>query len=63
MKIIADTNLLLRFFVGDDPAQYQLALEAMEQAESVVMPNVALCEFASFLRSSYGTSRGTSRRQ
>lgn len=57
MKIIADTNLLLRFFVADDPAQYQLALEVMEQAESVVVPNVALCEFAWVLRSSYGTSR------
>ena len=57
MRIIADTNLLLRFFVADDPAQYQLALEVMEEAESVVVPNVALCEFAWVLRSSYGTSR------
>ena len=57
MKIIADTNLLLRFFVGDDPAQYKLALEIMEQAETVVVPNVALCEFAWVLRSRYGTSR------
>ena len=57
MKIIADTNLLLRFFVGDDPAQYKLALESMEQAKAVVVPNVALCEFAWVLRTRYGTSR------
>lgn len=57
MRIIADTNVLLRFFVGDDPAQYQVALQTMEQAKAVVVPNVALCEFAWVLRTSYGASR------
>lgn len=57
MKIIADTNLLLRFVVSDDPVQYNLALEILEKAESVVVTNVALCELAWVLRSRYGASR------
>ena len=57
MRIIADTNLLLRLIVSDDPAQYKLALEIMGQAEAVVVTNVVLCEFAWVLRTSYGASR------
>jgi len=57
VKIIADTNLLLRFVVSDDPVQYKLALEIMEQAEAIVVSNVALCEFAWVLRTRYGASR------
>lgn len=57
MKIIADTNVLLRFVLGDDPEQYELALEAMENAEAVVVTNHALCEMAWVLRSRYGVSR------
>jgi predicted nucleic-acid-binding protein len=57
VKVIADTNLLLRFFVGDDLAQYKLAVEIMERAKAVMVPNVVLCEFAWVLRSRYGTSR------
>ncbi|MGC1462145.1 MAG: type II toxin-antitoxin system VapC family toxin [Terracidiphilus sp.] len=57
MKIVADTNLLLRYVVGDDPAQYKLAREIMKRAETVVVTNVALCELAWVLRSHYGVSR------
>jgi len=57
VRIIADTNLLLRLIVSDDPAQYKLALEIMGQAEAVVVTNVVLCEFAWVLRTSYGASR------
>lgn len=57
MKIIADTNVLLRFVLGDDPEQYQLALEVMEQADAVVVTNHALCEMVWVLRSRYGVSR------
>jgi len=31
MRMIADTNVLLRFVLGDDPEQYKLALDAMEK--------------------------------
>jgi predicted nucleic-acid-binding protein len=57
VKIIADTNVLLRFVLGDDPEQYKLALDAMEKSEAVAVTNHALCEMAWVLRSSYGVSR------
>jgi predicted nucleic-acid-binding protein len=57
MKMIADTNVLLRFFVRDDPAQYERALEIMERAEVIVVTNIALCEVAWVLRSRYGVTR------
>jgi predicted nucleic-acid-binding protein len=57
MKMIADTNVLLRFVVGDDPKQYKLALETMEKSEAVAVTNHALCEMAWVLRSRYGVSR------
>jgi predicted nucleic-acid-binding protein len=57
MKIIADTNVLLRFFLSDDAAQHQSALAVMKQSETVVMTNVALCEFAWVLRSRYKVAR------
>jgi predicted nucleic-acid-binding protein len=57
MKMIADTNVLLRFVLGDDPEQYELALDTMEKSEAVVVTNHALCEMAWVLRSSYGVSR------
>jgi predicted nucleic-acid-binding protein len=57
MRTIADTNVLLRFVLDDDPEQYELALDAMEQAETVVVTNQALCEMAWVLHRSYGVSR------
>ena len=57
MKMIADTNVLLRFVLGDDPEQYKLALETMEKSEAVMVTNHAACEMAWVLRSRYGVSR------
>ena len=57
MRMIADTNVLLRFVLDDDPEQYQLALDTMEKSEGVVVTNHALCEMAWVLRSRYGVSR------
>lgn len=57
MKMIADTNVLLRFVLGDDPEQYKLALDTMEKSETVVVTNHSLCEMAWVLHSSYGVSR------
>ncbi|MFZ0304976.1 MAG: type II toxin-antitoxin system VapC family toxin [Terracidiphilus sp.] len=57
MKTIADTNVLLRFVLDDDPKQYKLALDAMEMSEAVAITNHALCEMAWVLRSRYGVSR------
>ncbi|MGA7343392.1 MAG: type II toxin-antitoxin system VapC family toxin [Terracidiphilus sp.] len=57
MRMIADTNVLLRFVLGDDPEQYKLALDSMEKSEAVAVTNHALCEMALVLRSRYGVSR------
>lgn len=57
MKTIADTNVLLRFVLNDDPEQYKLALDSMEKSEGVVVTNHALCEMVWVLRSRYGVSR------
>jgi len=57
MKIIADTNVLLRFVLGDDPEQYKLAIDTMEKSEAVAVTNHALCEMAWVLRGRYGVSR------
>ncbi len=57
MKIVADTNLLLRFVLDDDPVQSKLALEIMERVEAVAVTNVALCEMAWVLRNRYDVSR------
>jgi len=57
MRMIADTNLLLRFVLGDDPVQYKLAHEIMERAEAVVVTNVVLCELVWELRCNHGVSR------
>lgn len=58
MKIIADTNVLLRLFVDDDEAQSLLALEAMRDADLVAVSVHSLCELAWVLNRHYGVPRG-----
>jgi predicted nucleic-acid-binding protein len=57
VKIIADTRVLLRAVVGDDAKQSRAAIRAMEQAESVVVRQHALCELVWVLDRRYGVSR------
>jgi predicted nucleic-acid-binding protein len=57
VKIIADTNVLLRAVVGDDARQSRAAIRAMEQAESVVVSQHALCELVWVLGRRYQVSR------
>jgi predicted nucleic-acid-binding protein len=57
MKIIADTNILLRYVLGDDPEQYKLALDTLEKSDAVAVTNHALCEMTWVLRSRYSVSR------
>jgi predicted nucleic-acid-binding protein len=57
MTIIADTNLLLRYVLGDDPAQYRTAVNEIVGADAVYVTNHALCEMVWVLRSRYGISR------
>lgn len=58
MKIVADTNVLLRAIVADDARQSQAAIEAMEQAEIVAVSLHALCELVWVLHRRYDVSRG-----
>ena len=53
MKITADTNVLLRASVRDDPKQAASAARMLRAAEVVAVPVAALCEFAWVLRSLY----------
>lgn len=53
MKITPDTNVLLRMAVMDDEIQTAIALQALETADSIVVPLPTLCEFVWVLRQSY----------
>ena len=56
MRIIADTNVLLRAIVGDDPAQAHIAIAELENADVVAVSLHAVCELAWVLQRSYGVS-------
>jgi predicted nucleic-acid-binding protein len=53
MRIAADTNVLLRAAVRDDPRQAVSAAHLLRVAELVAVPAAALCEFAWVMRSLY----------
>ena len=57
MKIIADTNLLVRMAVDDDPHQRRLAATAVAEAETVAISRHAICEMVWVLRQRYGLSK------
>jgi len=58
VKIIADTNVLLRAIVGDDAAQERVAIETLERAELVAISAHSLCELVWVLERGYKTARG-----
>jgi predicted nucleic-acid-binding protein len=53
VKIGADTNVLLRAAVRDDPRQAVSAAHVLRTAELVAIPVAALCEFAWVMQSMY----------
>jgi predicted nucleic-acid-binding protein len=53
MKIAADTNVLLRDTLQDDPVQSRLAKKTLQNAEFVAIPVPVLCEFVWVLRQGY----------
>lgn len=57
MRITADTNVLVRFVVADDPGQAAAAAALLERAEAVVLTVPVLCELGWVLRSVYGIAR------
>ena len=56
MKITADTNVLIRAAVQDDPHQARRAAKALQEAELVAVPVPVLCEFVWVLRRGYKKS-------
>ncbi|MCL2653354.1 MAG: type II toxin-antitoxin system VapC family toxin [Propionibacteriaceae bacterium] len=62
MKITADTNLLVRLAVNDDPQQAQMARELLNQSELVAVPLATLCEFVWVLRQGYGLTQADAAR-
>jgi predicted nucleic-acid-binding protein len=53
MKIVADTNVLLRDALHDDPRQARMAAKLLETAELVAIPVSVFCEFVWVLRQGY----------
>ena len=57
MKITADTNVLLRAALGDNPAQSRTARALLRDAESVSVSSSTLCEFVWVLQRGERRSR------
>ena len=53
MRITADTNVLLRVVVHDDPEQADAARALLQRATVVAIPISVLCEFAWVLKRTY----------
>lgn len=53
MRVTADTNVLLRATIADNPDQARIATDILREAEVVVIPLVALCEFVWVARRAY----------
>ncbi|MGA0545512.1 type II toxin-antitoxin system VapC family toxin [Brevundimonas sp. VNH65] len=57
MRIAVDTNVILRLLVRDDETQTRIALREVENADTVVLPVLAICEAAWVMQRSYKFSR------
>jgi len=56
MKITADTNVLIRAAVQDDPDQARKAAKVLQESDLVAVPVPVLCEFVWVLRKGYKKS-------
>jgi len=56
MKITADTNVLIRAAVQDEPQQAHQAAKVLQEADLVAVPIPVLCEFVWVLRRGYKKS-------
>lgn len=57
MNVIIDTNILLRLLLGDDEQRQQAALQLFQEADSIIIPTIVLCETVWVLRASYKIDR------
>jgi len=53
VRIAVDTNVLVRYLTWDDPAQAEAAARVVEEAESVFISIVVLCEVVWVLKRGY----------
>lgn len=58
LRITADTNILVRAAVGDDPEQTHLARNILRDADLIVVTLPTLCEFVWVLARGYRRSAG-----
>ena len=56
LRITADTNVLLRTVLQDDPHQAALVNATLAKATLIAVPPTVFCEFAWVLRRGYGLS-------
>ena len=54
MKVVVDTNVLVRAVVRDDPAQASVAAKILSDAELIAVALPCLCEFVWVLSKVYG---------
>jgi predicted nucleic-acid-binding protein len=54
VKVTADTNVLVRAVVGDDPVQAKIAAKILTDATLIAIALPSLCEFVWVLRKVYG---------
>ena len=57
MNITVDSNVLIRYTMMDDPVQSELARKVIDQAETICIPSLTLCEYVRVLATAYGLSR------
>lgn len=56
MRITADTNVLVRAVMADEPKQARLAQAALEKADLIAITPATLCEFVWVLSRGYGVA-------
>ena len=54
MKITADTNVLVRAIMGDDPRQSKIAQDELANADVIALALPAICELVWVLSRGYG---------
>ena len=54
MKVVVDTNVLVRALVRDDPTQARAASKLLTSAELIAIPLPCLCELVWVLKRVYG---------
>ncbi|MGC9269103.1 type II toxin-antitoxin system VapC family toxin [Acidiphilium sp.] len=53
MRVAVDTNVLVRYLTWDDETQSAHAAALIEQAETLIIPTIVLCETVRVLRRAY----------